>query len=203
VREQRNAVPPRTRTLLVKSGQGFSQRCKDAKVRVGDGVSQQSPQGGAPSTGFTCFVCCVRTAKNARCCVPQLYSGVYCFFDFVEKTIHPTRMGSVRESGSLTHPLVTPIEGGGTSTHMWRLFWLEARCRGLPPANPYGRLVPLVSGFAEISTHVRDWGGQTLNRFHLYCVLLAHGKKRTLSRATALAWGVLLFRRSRKNNTPH
>jgi hypothetical protein len=42
-----------------------------------------------------------------------------------------------------------------------------------------------------------------LNRFHLFCVLLAHGKKRTQLRATALEWGVLFFRRSRKNNTPH
>ncbi len=62
------------------------------------------------STGVTCFVCCLRTAKNARSCVPQLYRGVCCFFDFVEKTTNPTRMGSVREPGSLTHPQVTPIE---------------------------------------------------------------------------------------------
>ena len=66
-----------------------------------------------PSTGVTCFVCCLRTAKNARCCVPQLYRGVCCFFDFVEKTTNPTRMGSVREPGSLTHPQVTPIETSG------------------------------------------------------------------------------------------
>jgi hypothetical protein len=63
-----------------------------------------------PSTGVTCFVCCLRTAKNARCCVPQLYRRVYCFFDEVEKTIYPTRMGSVREPGSLTHPQVSPVE---------------------------------------------------------------------------------------------
>jgi hypothetical protein len=65
------------------------------------------------STGVTYFVCCLRTAKNARCRLPQLYSGVYCFFDEVEKTINPTRMGIVREPGSLTHPQVTPIEGFG------------------------------------------------------------------------------------------
>jgi hypothetical protein len=36
--------------------------------------------------------------------------------------------------------------------------------------------------------------GNTLNRrFDLYCVLLAHGKTRTLLRATALQWGVLFF----------
>ena len=29
-------------------------------------------------------------------------------------------------------------------------------------------------------------GRSPLNRFHLYCVLLSHGKKRTLVRATAL-----------------
>jgi hypothetical protein len=32
------------------------------------------------------------------------------FFDEVEKTTNSTRMRSVRESGSLTLPLVTPIE---------------------------------------------------------------------------------------------
>jgi hypothetical protein len=42
--------------------------------------------------------------------VPQLWSGVYGFFDEVEKTIHPTRIGSVREPGSLTLPQVTPVE---------------------------------------------------------------------------------------------
>jgi hypothetical protein len=34
-------------------------------------------------------------------------------------------------------------------------------------------------------------------------MLLAHGKKRTLLRATALPWGVLFFRLRRKTNTPH
>jgi hypothetical protein len=44
----------------------------------------------------------------------------------------------------------------------------------------------------------------SLNRFHLFCVLLTHGKKRTLLRATALQWGVLFFCESEeKNNTPH
>jgi hypothetical protein len=64
-----------------------------------------------PSTGVTCGGLCLRTAKNTRKSVPQLCSGVYGVFDFVENTIHPTRMGSVREPGSLTHPQVTPIEG--------------------------------------------------------------------------------------------
>jgi hypothetical protein len=42
-----------------------------------------------------------------------------------------------------------------------------------------------------------------LNRFHLFCVLLAHGKKRTEPRATALPWGVLVFSTKSKNaNTP-
>jgi hypothetical protein len=31
------------------------------------------------------------------------------------------------------------------------------------------------------------------NRFHLYYVLLAHGKKRTEPRATALPWGLVFF----------
>ena len=42
-------TPPRT--LMVKSGQGLTQRRKAAKVRTGDGVSQQSPPGrGLPAT---------------------------------------------------------------------------------------------------------------------------------------------------------
>jgi hypothetical protein len=36
--------------------------------------------------------------------------GFVVFFDEVEKTTNSTRMRSVRESGSLTLPLVTPIE---------------------------------------------------------------------------------------------
>jgi hypothetical protein len=35
--------------------------------------------------------------------------------------------------------------------------------------------------------------GKSLNRFHLYCVLLAHGKKRTEPRAKALPWGLFFF----------
>jgi len=42
--------------------------------------------------------------------VPAHSGGVYGFFDFVEKTIHPTPKGSVREPGSLTLPQVNPIE---------------------------------------------------------------------------------------------
>jgi hypothetical protein len=37
--------------------------------------------------------------------------GFFVFFDEVEKNKNPTRMGSVREPGSLTLPQVTPIEG--------------------------------------------------------------------------------------------
>jgi hypothetical protein len=36
--------------------------------------------------------------------------GFVGFFDFVEKIINPTRMGSVRKPGSLTLPQVTSIE---------------------------------------------------------------------------------------------
>jgi hypothetical protein len=45
----------------------------------------------------------------------------------------------------------------------------------------------------------------SLNRFHLFCVLLTHGKKRTLLRATALQWGVLWVvdcRKKKKQHTP-
>jgi len=49
----------------------------------------------------------------------------------------------------------------------------------------------------------RSYTRFTLNRCHLFCVLLAHGKKRTLLRATALPWGLLFFRLRRKNNKPH
>jgi hypothetical protein len=46
--------------------------------------------------------------------------------------------------------------------------------------------------------------GQALNRCHLYCVLVAHGKNRTQPRATALPWGLLFFStKSEKNNKPH
>ena len=62
------------------------------------------------STGFTCFLCCLRTAKNARSRVPLLCSGVCWFFDFVEKPTNPTRMGNVREPGSRTFPQVSPVE---------------------------------------------------------------------------------------------
>ena len=67
---------------------------------------------------------------------------------------------------------------------MWRLFWLEARCRGLPAANPYGQLVPLVSGFAKISTHVGvfclaqrwEWGVGSGEWGVLTCVDFFEGK---------------------------
>jgi hypothetical protein len=35
--------------------------------------------------------------------------------------------------------------------------------------------------------------GETLNRFHLFFVLIAHGKKCTQPRATALPWGFVFF----------
>jgi hypothetical protein len=42
-----------------------------------------------------------------------------------------------------------------------------------------------------------------LNRFPLYYVLLAHGKKRTNPRATALPWGLVFFStKSKKHQTP-
>ncbi len=50
--------------------------------------------GGTGSTGFTCFVCCLRTAKNARKHVSQLCRGV-----------------CLREPGSFTHPRVPPNRG--------------------------------------------------------------------------------------------
>ena len=47
-----------------------------------------------------------------------------------------------------------------------------------------------------------DWGLQTPNRFHLYCVLLTHKKERTQLRATALhAVGCIVFSTS-SNTTP-
>ena len=72
---------------------------------------QKGAWGCAPSTGFTCGGLCLRTAKHARKSVPTHSGGVCGFFDEVEKPTHPTPKGSVREPGSLTHPLVKPIEG--------------------------------------------------------------------------------------------
>jgi hypothetical protein len=46
---------------------------------------------------------------------------------------------------------------------------------------------PVLPGFL---TETGDFDMTLLNRFHLYYVLLAHGKKCTLPRATALEWGV-------------
>jgi hypothetical protein len=45
------------------------------------------------------------------------------------------------------------------------------------------------------------WGAwnPALTRFHLFCVLLAHGKKRTEPRANALPWGLLFFSTKSKN----
>jgi len=45
----------------------------------------------------------------------------------------------------------------------------------------------LAGGFAA---NPMGMGGDWLNRFHLFCVLLAHGKKCTQARVTALPWGV-------------
>jgi hypothetical protein len=50
------------------------------------------------------------------------------------------------------------------------------------------------------------WGAwnPALTRFHLFCVLLTHGKKRTQPRATALPWGLLGFLwEGAKTNKPH
>ena len=93
---------------------------------------------GTPSTGFTCMVCCLPMAKTARRRVPQLWSGVSCFFDDVEKTRNPTRMGSVREPGSLTHPLVKPI---GAGTPLRAFFAL--RKQSSPQVNPIEGRQPL------------------------------------------------------------
>jgi hypothetical protein len=67
---------------------------------------------GWDSAGVTCCTHRVRRGTPARCRVPKLCSGVSCCFDFVETTRHPTRMGSMREPGSRTHPQVTPTESG-------------------------------------------------------------------------------------------
>jgi hypothetical protein len=86
-------------------------------------------------------------------------SWVYCFFDFVEKTINPTRKRSVREPGSLTHPLVTPIEGISPVIEMitpswsidyWQCHLKNARCGWLSDAKNLcpggGILASLVCG---------------------------------------------------------
>jgi hypothetical protein len=73
--------------------------------------------------GVTCCTHRVCRGTNARCRVPKFCSGVYGFFDEFEKTIHPTRIGSVRETDPLTHPQVTPTErypGGGYGTALLR-----------------------------------------------------------------------------------
>ena len=43
----------------------------------------------------------------------------------------------------------------------------------------------------------------TLNRYHLRYALLAQGKTCTQERASPFWWGVCVFRRSRKTQTPH
>jgi hypothetical protein len=52
----------------------------------------------------------LQTGKTARNRVLDHSGGVYVFFDFVEKNIHPILKGSVREPGSLTHPQGTPAD---------------------------------------------------------------------------------------------
>ena len=107
--------------------------------------------------------------ENARKSVPVHSGGVSQFFDFVEKLRNPTPIGLRGNVRSLALPAgwgplnrchlrwALLAHGTGECTQeRARLFWLEARCRGLPTANPYGRLVPLVSGFAKISPHVRE-----------------------------------------------
>jgi hypothetical protein len=56
--------------------------------------------GAAHNTGVTCIVGCLHTAKNARSRVPQLCSGVYYFFDEVEKIIR-MRKSHVQEASFL------------------------------------------------------------------------------------------------------
>jgi hypothetical protein len=65
---------------------------------------------------------------------------------------------------------------------------------GLGVANPRKmRLFWFFCGYAAKKPEQKGAWGCALNRFHLYCVLVAHGKNRTLARATALWWGLLGF----------
>jgi hypothetical protein len=57
-----------------------------------------------------------------------------------------------------------------------------------------------ICGTTTGGNFVRGW---VLSRFHLFCVLLAHGKNRTQERATALWWGLLVFRLRRKTSQTH
>jgi hypothetical protein len=68
------------------SGRLFAQKHESQAVYR---FAKRGIGGGKPSTGFTCFVCCLRTAKNAWSRVPRFCSGVCWFFDFVEKTNKP------------------------------------------------------------------------------------------------------------------
>ena len=82
---------------------------------------------------------CARQKTHVAVC-HSFAVGVYSFFDFVEKRINPTRMGSVREPGSLTLPQPPPLRGWWLKVEWERSSRKAAKiakCRRLPAANPY------------------------------------------------------------------
>jgi hypothetical protein len=93
-------------------------------------------------TRFHLFCVLVAHGKNARSRVPQLYGGVCWFFDEVEKPTNPTRMGSMREPGSLTLPQGTPAEGRVALTEFPLPFiYYSPSC---PPVPTAPRRLPLL-----------------------------------------------------------
>jgi hypothetical protein len=65
----------------------------------------------SPHSLNRCHLFCVLLAHGKKRTLPRATALEWgLFFLFFKKTTNPTRKGSVREPGSLTHPLVTPIE---------------------------------------------------------------------------------------------
>ncbi len=72
-----------------------------------------------PIEGFTPLQALLANGQETHAAACHGFAvGCFVFFGFAEKTKHPTRMGSVREPGSLTHLQVTPAEGVPPASHV-------------------------------------------------------------------------------------
>ena len=119
--------------------------------------------GGAPNRFHLYCVLLAHGKERMQPRATALQWGLLVFSTKSKKPTNPTRMRSVREPGSLTHPQVTPIEGGGASSHV-ETFSRKRTPLGIVAAVFNRWICPLVTFFPRLQATLLVGEGHYINR---------------------------------------